>query len=1188
MATVYLEYTIFLSDKVVVAALQAAQSRWNSPRTPAGSLVTFNGLFSTPIGGYGKVFCSPDRAVAEYPGCVIHPFGATTPLPDPPYIASVHIWALADPGRFPTNVDFFSRPVGGPFGLGGVFTAQQLFVWVGKFAFAPPGTRVPTVPGTVQAIERVRWAEGFELPTRGAGPTADASGVCVRASRHHGGYGLEICDRTANNVFTHKNGTFIPGFTTNETWERVYLRIDTLPTTTLLFWRLSNSTGAVRAAVIGVTPLGNIAVFDQQDFSLTPLLGSTGVQPSGATARWLKLDFVAQCGTGAKAKLFVDNVLALDITSFPSPLLVNGFGTIQDGFGTPAYLADSQMGKLTTAADGGCLSLDDWTSHTVPVDFELANQDWLNGTKVVRLDPIAYGADHDAGVWTGVIERFKPLPAISGNTAHYQTSSSAAAPLFSVLLDVQAKCTNDPNAVNGGLIAAFFALYHSMAAGGTVGTMDYAIGPTTFLTKAIAAPGGSPTALNWAAAGASFNPPGQTEPERMTSLALRFTPGASAHARTIGAIGGVAVLVGVFGSEDINKSQAAVPAVPPRNGEHNHWYPLSPWAQQEFAPLSPVITTGGTYVGTGTRVELQFPAPVCFFKVRRVTATIADGATWFSSSMAATEGWQGELSSEGMVRAEYKLASPAPAAGVETAADQGTFLTVVGADARSNESGVTYQYLAFMDPGARLSLAGSVRHSAGTTTRTTPLWDATFLALAGLFIKPTTAVSTAINGWAKGLGHTAEQISKLDAAATAAGLSFAAGVVTTKSAFATTVGEPPTNFLLLRTNDGTADPGIPATLQVLTYTGDGAASRTLGLSVSGVRPMWALIVPSNAASVFRDPSHTGTTSSQIAVGGALTALASTGILGGGIDQINLGSALNGSGILYSVIVFMGLATAGNGGWSTNGTVSPITPVVPVRPPWIDPPDCEFEDDALCGEEGGGGGGGGGVVTNGPGHPWGGQCVAASEIVCNEALSVLGVTTAIVDIELEATVEADQSRLHYERAVRATLRAYPWAFATRYASLAWVAGSLQTPANVDWTYAFRAPTDMVFARRLVNFAKQRTHDASPPAFRLGSDTTGNLIYTNFLGANGTDTAPRTDLEYTYLPTCAATVGDDLFRSALKFRMAALLAPSLTRNKVTSADALGMFREAIMEAQTVNAREQRPQAPDDGDPDWISGR
>ena len=221
--------------------------------------------------------------------------------------------------------------------------------------------------------------------------------------------------------------------------------------------------------------------------------------------------------------------------------------------------------------------------------------------------------------------------------------------------------------------------------------------------------------------------------------------------------------------------------------------------------------------------------------------------------------------------------------------------------------------------------------------------------------------------------------------------------------------------------------------------------------------------------------------------------------------------------------------AGNNGFSVDGEFIPVSPTALAgAPPWDDnPPPTEPLPD-----------GPGGPVIPGGGFPGTGgaddfnaQCIAPSTTIINQALSRLGVSKRVVNITTDLTQEADTARLHYLEDVTRTLRDVPWPFATRHATLQLVTGV----SSPDWAYAYRQPSDCVFERRLIA-SRAGAVDPTPPPFQLSSDNEGGLIFCNVAAAV---------LGYTYRPSCAAGVGDALFREALGWRLALSLAPALSR-------------------------------------------
>jgi hypothetical protein len=191
------------------------------------------------------------------------------------------------------------------------------------------------------------------------------------------------------------------------------------------------------------------------------------------------------------------------------------------------------------------------------------------------------------------------------------------------------------------------------------------------------------------------------------------------------------------------------------------------------------------------------------------------------------------------------------------------------------------------------------------------------------------------------------------------------------------------------------------------------------------------------------------------------------------------------------------------------------------------------------------------------------CATETTIVCNLALARLGVNRQIVDITADSTQEAILARLHFNTDVDVVLSAFPWEFARRYNGLVVVSGSLGSPVNADWAFAYRRPADCVFERRIVGERGVAVNPTSPP-FALSSDTDGGLILSN---------EPNAVLEYTYRPACAASAGDALFIEALIWKLGASLAAPLTRIPGKSEECFKQFEGVVARAYDV----QRPGNP-----------
>lgn len=249
---------------------------------------------------------------------------------------------------------------------------------------------------------------------------------------------------------------------------------------------------------------------------------------------------------------------------------------------------------------------------------------------------------------------------------------------------------------------------------------------------------------------------------------------------------------------------------------------------------------------------------------------------------------------------------------------------------------------------------------------------------------------------------------------------------------------------------------------------------------------------------------------------------------------------------------------------------------------------------------------------------------------NLSLLKIGVTKGISAVT-EDTREAWTALQIYDHYLRLTLRSFPWPFATKYAVLtltkgpvysesdtliqAWsstatyevgdvvedggvtywciLANTNQDPpnatywttddendvalqANHDWKYAYRWPTDCLFARRFVREGIGRGFDANPPDFRVGRDKNGLVLYIN---------EPDLQFEYTVVD-CDNLWTDDLWLDAFTWNLASLFAPSLAKDKDMTDYAWKRFLYARSFAALMSSKEG--QQPPDGEAAWISAR
>jgi hypothetical protein len=182
-------------------------------------------------------------------------------------------------------------------------------------------------------------------------------------------------------------------------------------------------------------------------------------------------------------------------------------------------------------------------------------------------------------------------------------------------------------------------------------------------------------------------------------------------------------------------------------------------------------------------------------------------------------------------------------------------------------------------------------------------------------------------------------------------------------------------------------------------------------------------------------------------------------------------------------------------------------------------------------------------------------------ILNLALIDLGISKLVANLDTEASKEAILGRLIFPVEVDYVLRDFPWNFAKRYAKPGLVAGSPTTPANRHWAFAYRYPSDCLFVRSVISpMGRQAT---TPIPFAMGSDAEGELIFTDL---------PEAEIEYTANVTDPER-WDAMFVQALHWRLAAHLAPALTRVEGLARSALQMYELEKSRSERAALNEQQ---------------
>jgi hypothetical protein len=1188
--TQYLEYLVYLQDAAQVSALTAQYP---------------NGVIRAPYNP------GPPEGGAAVEWAPTYPPALPLLKPTDPFEAPCLLSAWFDPAYpFPRDVATFTRTNWlikvFTFGLGGT----TRFYWVARFAYAAPATTPDDEqPGEGQykhPIPQRFWVEGFETRGTGAGFTGLVF-VTRDASRTGFGLGLALRGKSAA-AYVQYSAQHPDGTSAAKVWERLYLRVRRFDSGEV--WRTTVFAQSGVGFVLGLTATGQIAIYKTSGGTGDPrtLLATVGQLALG---RWYRLDLAY--GWRAAQPSGVEGFLTVYLNGTQIGQFYLGAG----GLGSNAVQAWSRVGDDRGEATTLAYDVDDWIASALPtfLDAFSATQgsaapsvDFLRGSHVVLLRPTGGDLASWQGDWRWLAQR--PInettaTALTSNVANAELSiRTDAGPMMQVpgavgfvALAVEtwssrggtqsgqlgfemAGGVSDLKPLSeGGALARGVVLWRGEA-GRTEplrlqtfypDAAPWVSGKTYTVGNHVLTAGGVWRCIQAHTADDTNAPPSATYWVEELVITLRYRRPNDTSTSSVAQLLGQLELLGVFGPEDLKAGvDAETPTVPPFAGLHNAPYPWSPWARAGLPPLSPVLLRAGTYTGNGTGQDLRFPAPVHVLWIRKVGANVPP-ILWGSTYLASQRGVQVGTTP---VAVPDVLQDPSPAA------TQEAYTVRIGAGG-ANDTGATYAYVALMDPGARFLCATA----AGGVRSTYPSWP----LVARLLVDDWTAEAvvaqrqdvsgTTSSGliWHSRLGHVGEAATRVSSGAIANAVTVVPGEIRFGSGTDfSAVDSRQYSVLAWRRSDGTAS-GV---LALGSYVGDGAASRSITLADGpGKYPLFVLVVNhSSGAGTFRDPSHTGTTSTD--VNG--TERASGYLTGGAINGFQVGSSLNTSGVTFSFLILWGGDQAGQNGWAAPGTYEPVLsdspprwppppspspnpeapppPEPPPPPPAPPPPD---QPDWDC-------------TTALPGTDLG--CCRYTVRLVNLALARIGISRPIVideDGQLETSEAAAVALLTVKHAIEATLRDYPWPFATQYATLTAVGGSPSSPVNADWVYAYREPADCLFPRRLVG-ARGGAIDPAPPPFGLGRDSGGGVIYANVSPAV---------LEYTARVRCPAYTGDELFKDAVAWRLAMELAPALTRMADQERWARENYEAALRRAaeQIRLAVPGPPAAPDPADPD-----
>lgn len=742
-----------------------------------------------------------------------------------------------------------------------------------------PNVDVATIPPR-------RWIGGMELTTRGEGGATYSAERGNRVStRVIDGHGMSIRGNMTTTPWNRTVNALRPGLVTNKSWERFYVRVVTSPLIPCGIWKC-NGTPAFSeggALKIGVGP--SLELYNIEPGLIATLKGSVPL----VLGKWYLIDILLYVDTG------VDTEASIRVFLNHEPVLsyVESAGV---GINALTSHLDSSLGKWTLEVDPDVeIDLDDWICADVPLidGIEVLNNvDWLVGSHVRPVNSVSLVATSWAGGNVGTLNH--GISSFNNLSANYTSSTSGAT--ITGLTDAT-EGIEDITGVNYGAVAAEVSQESSNSTG-TDGRLGYKVAGGAAVTTVVDQTPG----LDHQTVG--YFPSGNAVPQPISPFSVVKTKSTNAALDATTMLQAVIEFIGIWGTED----EPTTFDYDRTNYLHNCRYPTTFFANLATPPLGLVYNVGGTYVGNGTYQEILLPLECHFLWIRPTTGAVTGGITFFASSMAAHFG--------GRTRTIPNVRVFSNTLGLIKFSVDGTSLAV-------NQSGITYQYVAFCDPGMRFNLCGAYSFYNNGIERPIQLIDNTFTPEAAFIqIDDYVVTSNVIGLGYKGQGYSGATGQYVDGTAIPDFGYFAQGQFITQPGIQSQATQ--VNYSLWRCQDHCEGTMV----QICSYVGDGVSPRNVAVTpLCGRWPLFAMIQPHDGEAYFRDPSHTGSSSCTV---NSLVA-SSAAIIGGGIDLLQVGATLNSIGITYDIFVIPG----GPDGWA-NGVFYPGN--CSLGPQFLPPPE----------------------------------------------------------------------------------------------------------------------------------------------------------------------------------------------------------------------------------------------------------
>lgn len=183
-------------------------------------------------------------------------------------------------------------------------------------------------------------------------------------------------------------------------------------------------------------------------------------------------------------------------------------------------------------------------------------------------------------------------------------------------------------------------------------------------------------------------------------------------------------------------------------------------------------------------------------------------------------------------------------------------------------------------------------------------------------------------------------------------------------------------------------------------------------------------------------------------------------------------------------------------------------------------------------------------------------------ICNLAIRHVGAAREIDDYDTDRTKEAAAVRRFYPQALSQTFRDFKWPFAMRRAALA----SITNTWTEEWPYAFRYPSEATRVWRIISGTRAEGADQKI-RYRIVGDDSGKVLLTDESAPVAEYSVEVSTVEY-YPPD---------FVACLAWRLAGLLAPSVTGRLVSPQECLQMYAMELNRAMVNALNEEQPDEP-----------